>query len=90
MGWVFEYLGEDLYNQLRDKFGEEAEIGIDEKLATVLFGGEIPQVGRHEGAVTIDGKKYTIVITIKRKMPDNGLDYTYGENTYEVLINDLF
>jgi hypothetical protein len=102
MGWGFDYLGEQMkdliINKIKVKYPSHSiYVDFREKASKLLeYGYGVPDTGRFKDTVKIEIMKeetgfykifeVDVSFTIKRSAPDNGLDYEYYEDEYEVLI----
>ena len=90
MGWTFEYLSEDLMDNLRERFTEGADIEIGDKIAYLVeYGDGLPVAGNHQGEIKVNGEKHIVRFVIKRRMPEDGIDYGAYERQYEVIVNSV-
>lgn len=93
MGWMYEYLGEQLVDEICEWLGRNGgvppcfnDVELDPKTYTRLYAGsDRPETGHFEGYAFIgeDKRRFAIVYTVRRRMPSDGFDYGLYEHEYE-------
>jgi len=86
MGWFYEYLGEDLCDQLVEHLRTEQFVLDRETQCRVFDGGSRPETGIFDGKVQYGNEWHNIQYMIRRAPPADGFDYSDYEPEYEVIL----